>query len=426
VHEDCAGACEAGQVGVCLDGLCECIPDLAAGDVGRDSDLAASPAGGAWVSAYNATFGDLMVARVTEPGRVPTEAFEFVDGVPDGPVTAPGSRIRGGVAAKGDDVGRYTSIAVGPGDEPLVSYYDATSRSLKLAQRQGEFWKVHTVDQAEGDEDAGRWSSLTLDADGRPAIAYFATVGEPGTGRSELRLARAATTAPGAAGDWAIHVADEAPLPAGEPGALPMGVGLFASSARMPSGEPVVAYYDRLAGDLRIAMFDDGLDGFGPPFVVDGDDGSDVGLHPSVAVDDEGTISVSYVDAVGHDLLFFTLIPDAVPEVIDDGYRIDGETSDGLPLPVYHFVGDDSSLTTTGALTAVAYQDATSHELLYAVKSGVEWTWTSIAGATPGAAYGFFASSAIDGDDILLSTYVLDQPNSDSWVEVFRVPAVEE
>ena len=46
-----------------------------------------------------------MVARTSATGRLPDEAWEFVDGVPDGPIALPNSTVRGGVFEPGPDVG---------------------------------------------------------------------------------------------------------------------------------------------------------------------------------------------------------------------------------------------------------------------------------------------------------------------------------
>jgi len=142
-------------------------------------------------------------------------------------------------------------------------------------------------------------------------------------------------------------------------------------------------------------------------------------------------VSVAYVGATADDLKYVTDAPGAMPEVIDDGYRIVGQTVDGLPKPEFHFVGDDASLVmaNNGTLPMVAYQDATTQELLLATKqqNGM-WTHVSIAGATdpwPGA-YGFFASGALAPTDIVMSTWVVNQPSDDpfnnNWVEVFTRP----
>ena len=115
-----------------------------------------------------------------------------------------------------------------------------------------------------------------------------------------------------------------------------------------------------------------------------------------------------------------------MPEIIDDGYRIDGTTVDGLPKPVYHLVGDDAGLVLANGVPQVVYQDDTTQELLLATKGANGWTHESIAGATdpwPGA-YGFFASDALSSTDLVMSTWVIDQPTGENWVEVFSRPIV--
>ncbi len=440
VDEDCADACLPGEIGICLDGTCQCLPDLPIGAMGQYSDLAIGGAGGAWVSAYNEEYGDLVVAFVTEDGRVPTSAYAFIDGVPNGPVVIEGSEVRGGIRAKGDDVGLYTSIAVGSDGEPMVSHYDRSNGSLRFAQKDGEFWNTMDVDKGEGDadpgENVGRWSSISVGPDGRPGIAYYALVNEGGgVQRTEVRFAQASKTHPTLVSDWNLFIVDSLAVPPPEdptadPPPLPEGIGLFLTSARMANGAPVIAYYDRPNGDLKVVFFDQANNIWLDPVVADGADGSDVGWYPSIAVDASDVVHLTYVNA-GNDDLLYTNLSVNTPEVIDDGYRQDGVTDDGLPLPVFHFVGDDSGLVVAGALTAVAYQDATSHELLFSIRNNNDgtWTWTSMAGAdteTWGGGYGFYATADIDGDNVVLSSYVIDQQNYDYWVEIFRLPGVIE
>jgi hypothetical protein len=38
--------------------------------------------------------------------------------------------------------------------------------------------------------------------------------------------------------------------------------------------------------------------------------------------------------------------------------------------------------------------------------------------------YGFFASAVIDNGNVIMSSWVIDQPNADNWVEVFSKPVV--
>ena len=154
------------------------------------------------------------------------------------------------------------------------------------------------------------------------------------------------------------------------------------------------------------------------------------GWSPSVQVDATGVVHVAYVGSTKDDLKYVTDAMNAVPEVIDDGYRIVGQTVDGLPKPEFHFVGDDASLIlVNGMFPMVAYQDATTQELLLASKGqNGQWTHVSIAGATnpwPGA-YGFFAAGDQRPGEMVMSTWVVNQPSSNpfdnNWVEVFTRP----
>jgi len=106
-----------------------------------------------------------------------------------------------------------------------------------------------------------------------------------------------------------------------------------------------------------------------------------------------------------------------------------GTTVDGLPKPEWHFVGDDASLVmaNNGTLPMVVYQDSTTQELLLAtMQPDRTWTHVSVAGASnpwPGG-YGFFASDAVTSQEIVISTWVINQPEHDNWVEVFKRPTV--
>ncbi len=434
--------CAKGELPYCIDNTCVCSDDIPAGRVGPYSDVAVGKDGSIWVSAYAQTHGDLVVAQV-QPGRVPDDAWEWVDGVPDGPVVVPDSKIRGGIDADGPDVGMYTSIAVGPDNQPMVTYFDRDTGSLKFAAKVAGTWQIHTIQAGTGtlgESGAliGMYSSLSLRTDdGRPGVAYLAHVMDTTGGRAEVRYASAQTANPTGPGDWQTWVVDTAPLPAIDPQnpnvyPLPEGLGLFVDSARLPNQAPVVVYYDRSNGDLKLAKFNVASGQFSAPVVLDGAGMIDAGWSPSIAVDAAGVVHVAYVGTTKDDLKYVTDAAGAVPEVIDDGYRIVGQTVDGLPKPEFHFVGEDASLVlANGSLPMVAYQDATTQELLLATKQqDGQWTHDSVAGATqpwPGA-YGFFAADAVGPTEIVMSTWVIDQPSGDpfnsNWVEIFARPTV--
>ncbi len=434
---DCSD-CPAGQLPFCIDNMCVCSADIPPGRIGEYSHIAAAPDGSGWVSAYASSHGDLVVTQVTAPGRIDDTAWEWVDGVPDGPVLVPGSMIRGGVAADGPDVGMYTSIAVAADGTPMVTYFDrgtmaAPAANLKFAAKVNGTWITEIVDMGTGSISnnsgslVGMYTSLTLRADdGRPGVAYLAHVGDAMGGHAEVRYAQANVALPMGPSDWTTYVVDTAPLPVVDPNnpdvyPLPAGLGLFITSARDPSTQaPVVAYYDRAAGELKLNKLDPATMQFGTPVVLDGGSGVDDGWNPSLQVDLTGVAHVAYIDATSDALKYVT--EGSPVEIVDDGYRIVGQTVDGLPKPTFDILADASLVLPTSVGAVVGYQDGTTQELLLAQRAdNGMWTHVSLAGATnpwPGA-YGFFASVAIASSNLLISNWVIDQPTDDNWMEVF-------
>ena len=436
---DCT-MCPTGEVPYCLDHACICSTDIPLGHVGLYSHVAVAPDGTFWVSAYAESYGDLVVAHVGSDGRIADTAWMWVDGVPSGPVTVEGSQIRGGIAADGSDVGMYTSIQVASDGTPLVSYFDVDRGALKLASlpmgsgSDGSDWVISDVDvgtgstTAAGGVVAGMYTSLTLDGTGRPGIAYLAHVNDGSAVHAEVRYAQAQVAQPNGPTDWQIATVDTAdvPMDGSDIYPLPEGLGVFIDSARSPADQsPAVAYYDRGAGALKLAKYDAGSGAWGAPVVLDGGgSGSNDGWTPSLALDAAGSASVAYVNSTSYDLKFVT--EGSAPVIVDNGYRIVGTTVDGLPKPTFDFVGDNAGLVLDGATPYIAYQDATTQELLLATRDGSgNWSHSSIAGNTspwPGA-YGFFAADALGVAEVVMSTWVIDQPTEQNWVQVFTAPA---
>jgi hypothetical protein len=353
--------------------------------------------------------------------------------------------VRGGVTDPGDDVGRYTSVAITKSGDPVVAYYDQTHASLKFATFGAVRWHTHTVDKAtgtpgKGGDDFGRYASMTLAPDGSPGIAYYAEVakGASGMRESQLRFAQAKTPYPMAASDWTVSTVETRPMPVPVMGAptpiLPEGIALFVSSARKTDGAPVAAYYDRERGNLRYVEYDAVAKSWGAAQVLDGEDPmgndtADVGWYPSVTVAG-GVSHISYEDASQDNLLYVETM-NKTPEVVDDGYHPDDEmTLDGLPAPVYHLVGDSSSIQVAPDGTIlVAYQDSTVVTLDLAIKDPKTGMWARqvIAGHASApfkGSYGFYAQNRVTGGIAVLSSYAIDQhePNLPLfWVEIFSV-----
>ncbi len=438
-HPDCDASCDAGSIGFCLSGSCECLDELPYGRLGRYTDLALSTDGEIWLSGYSDLYGDLVVTSTSEVGSIPDDAWIFAAGVPDGPVAIERSQVRGGIRAAGDDVGRYTDIAAHPDGGVLVAYFDATDGALGFARFDGESWVSHTVDaSAEPGRDdpeasaiVGRYASLSLRPDtGRPSIAYQAEIkAEDGSVRSQVRYASAIVDQPASAQDWTFYVVDELTIPApeGDEGdeasadPIPRGTGLYLASARARDQTPVLVYYNREQGDLMVARYDRVAGNFAAPEVLDDGGGTNVGLYPAVAVGERDELYVSYSSATDASLLFIDT-DSLTPTLVDDGYREAGTTEDGLPKPALHRVGADSDIVLTQNGPIVLYQDASALELrmAYRDQSGkFAHAWVAGGrGQSPG--YGFYNAAEFDGKELVIATWVLDPPTDQSWVEIIR------
>lgn len=441
VADDCRQTqCGPNDLPACLpDGTCGCSPDTPRGDVGSFSSLVLRD-GTAYIASYNRTYGDLMIGHVTPPGVI--DNWEFVDGVPeDVQPDNPQSKVRGGISAPGDDVGRYASIALTPAGDPVIAHYDASHGALKYASFGVVRWQGQVVDQGTGTpqtggDDFGRYATLTLTRDGRPGIAYYAEVARGASGKreSQLRYAQAKTATPRTRDDWVITTIETRPLPEVEgtppPDVLPNGIALFCASARKSDDAPVIAYYDRERGNLRYVEYDNATSRFGTPAILDGEAGGtdtgDVGQYPSVAWEGDRA-HISYVDARRDNLLYVNT-RDRTPEVVDDGYRSNDEGNDGgVPLPVYHLVGDSSSLELWQSRPIIAYQDSTAIELRFAIRdpNTRRWLLTTVAGngAPYQGSYGFYARARVAGSSAVLASYAINQQVQPPryYVETFTV-----
>ena len=416
-------------------------PALEPGLLATHLDMVAQDDGTLVLAGYSpgnptrAPYGDLVVG-VWDPASEAVD-WEIVDGAPDGPVTnEPG--WRDGVAAPGDDVGRWASIIVA-GGEVHVAYYDSTNAALKFASgTPGGSWTVHEVD---ADGDAGRYASLVATSSG-VAVAYMAlgpATETPGQPTGTVRVASASGVPTGAT-DWTVTEVTSKPVPCraglctgdaacredgqcvapsgdcmdacaddeacfgGSCGAIfadgfieayPEATGLYASLATTSTGLALV-WYDRTEGNIRGAAFDGSA--WGEPFLIDGYGAldsfiGDSGVGASLFVDAADVWHVTYVDGAEETLRYARIEGGTVTtEVIDNG-TTDGTTvhDDGR-----HIVGDDSAvLVTDGGEVRVAYQDATAGRAMFARRGGDSWT-ISVADEGPGFS-GFFTDQVIIG-----------------------------
>lgn len=196
--------------------VCAELPGLRSEDLGRFSALTVDPGKALWASSYDGQYGDLTVFKFDPAGKLITGFPEYVDGVPMGTPKYGPHGARNGIVEPGDDVGRYTDIAMGPNGTVFVSYYDFTNGNLRFAYRNAGDGKWTTL-RVDGDvADTGLYTSLAVDQDGLPGISYFqkgadqafdvSTCPAPApTGPkafiTALRFAKATSPTPGPA-DW--------------------------------------------------------------------------------------------------------------------------------------------------------------------------------------------------------------------------------
>ncbi|HEV8594992.1 MAG TPA: hypothetical protein VGR51_05635, partial [Thermoplasmata archaeon] len=129
----------------------EWIPERIAGqgDEGEDTSLAIDSAGQVYVGYYDVASGQPRVAQrnVSSWTLRSWEPFSFTD-----------------------NVGRYTSLAVGTDRAPRIAYYDEADTALKYAEWNGSAFVPQRVVSI---GDVGRFASLALNSANDPRIAYY-------------------------------------------------------------------------------------------------------------------------------------------------------------------------------------------------------------------------------------------------------------
>lgn len=466
---------------VTLDASCHvtcsmCVerPALQPGFLATDLDFVIDSSHHGFLSGYSpgnppsADYGDLVFTGVDLTDA--TVDWDIVDGAPSTPITGGPSGWRHGVSAPGDDVGRWSSVAVSATGTFYVAYYDATHGALRLAIGTAGSWDVQTVDDT---GDAGRYASLLLTSTGAPMIAYSGwETNAMGEVHSQARVALASSATPAAATDWTItRIGDgvspcrqdfcgtgesclasgacvassgscspactgdnvcvggtcQATLPADYTEDLLPGRALYTQLVATGSGFALV-YYDRTAGNLYGVQATGTT--WGTPFLIDGygrNDPSvgDTGIGASISIDSNGLWHVTYVDGADEVLRYARINPGATPtvtvrEVIDDGSTVDGTM---LQPDGRHIVGDDSSVVAVpGGEVRVAYQDVTAVRTMIAYRSATG-TWSHRV-LDPMEHNGYWIEQVIDGTETYVASWYLERDGTmlHNGIHVTQVP----
>jgi hypothetical protein len=175
----------------------------APGDVGLFTSIAIRPGGLPCISYFDATLGNLKATcrnagggwtanTVDTPGVVGLFTSVDIDGAGMPRISYYDSTngdlkyavwIGGAINCGGNpgwqcvtvdgvmiDAGRYTSLELGPGDVPHISYLDGTNGDLRYATKPGAAWIIERVDVV---GDVGAYSSLALGPNLNVHISYY-------------------------------------------------------------------------------------------------------------------------------------------------------------------------------------------------------------------------------------------------------------
>ncbi len=230
-------------------------------------------------------------------------------------------------------VGASPSIAIGTDGLPVISYYDSTAQSLKLA-------RCNDLACAGGDEaivtldnpanDVGNPNDLAIGADGNPVIAYHdATL-------RDVKVVKCNDPACSGSGETITVVAGA------------HAAGSWLSIAVGLDGNPVIAFLDDTDQGLHVLKCND-------PACVGGDEtdtavdttAAYVGFFASIAVPTDGRPVVAYFDDVNNHLKVAKCNDAAcaghnetISEVDGPGMKLYYESlavgSDGLPVIAYN------------------------------------------------------------------------------------------
>jgi len=260
--------------------------------IGSHVSVAIDDSGTTYVSYYDSTNKDLKMAKSVRSGGN----------------CGPNNSWSCQTIDSGEDVGKYSSIAINPASgQAGIAYYDAANGELEYAYRSCAplcWWVKITVDEPIifPTDNKGQYSSLKYHSDGTPYIAYYFE----NTGGVDALMVASYVGSGGncgygtVAGEWQCDT-----IQTGE------GVGQYASLALTGSGRRKIAYYDGGNGDLWYAQSGYNIGGnCGPPggpwYCYQVSSASDVGQYASLDVDmdDSDRPHIAYYDATNGKLMY--------------------------------------------------------------------------------------------------------------------------
>ena len=286
-------------------------------------------------------------------------------------------------------VGAYSAISVAPDGLPVISYYDATNRDLKVAKCGNPACTAgNTVTAVDTTGNVGEFTSITIGADGLPIISYYdATNGD-------LKVAKCGNAAC-TAGNTLTAVDTVG------------NVGQYTSVAIGADGLPIIAYNDATKSDLKAAKCGNADCSAGNTLnTVD----ILASVSTSIAVGLDGLPVISYVGGgAGNWVVLKCGDPACSPALLQ-------------PPNVYPPIGANSTIAMaigSDGLPVISFYDQTQNDLILArcanqncyVNPSTGATSTSRNAVDTVGDVGAFTSLAIGADGMPVMSYI-DVTNS--------------
>jgi len=228
------------------------------------------------------------------------------------------------------DVGRYSSITIGADGLGLISYFDFTNGDLKVfhcANVACTGGAAYTLDSAGV---VGYDTSITIGADGLGLISYY------DQSSTHLKVYHCANTACSSGNAFGIDLASQ--------------VGVNTSITLGSDGYGLISYYDFGNGDLKVFHCTNTACSSGASYSVD--TVGNVGQMTSITVGADGLGLISYYDYANQDLKVFHCA------------NLACSSGSATSLDTAGIVGSFSSITIgTDGLGLISYYDGTNGDL---------------------------------------------------------------
>jgi len=283
------------------------------------------------------------------------------------------------------DVGQYSSLAIDSENKPHIAYFDADSAFLKYATWNGATWDIEVADDNSSLGGVGMYSSLALGPlTERPQIAYYDIV------NTHLKWANL-----NVAGDWIVGIPDPSTT-------NDVGQGCDIVIGEQAGDEiPQFSYYDATAGYLMYARF------LGTVWARDTVDS--VGPLPTFGTDMSGT-SITLDPSGNPHIAYYAWDVDSTTGYLKYAHLVSGEWAiDTVELIWFSDLGwwpDIVINEDEGNVPYISYYDAGNGYFKYARWNMSAWA-IDIIDNTPGV--------GLYGAQVLGSTYAsyYDSSNAD-------------